>query len=208
MEEVLAVYQRPYDPKWPLVCLDEARRQLISETHIGFNDSTGIEHYDYEYKREGVAEVFMVAEPLGGRREVVVTDSHNSQEWARVIGRIVEEWYVEAERITLVQDNLSAHRKAALYEVFEPKRARAILGKLEFVYTPKHGSWLNVAEIELSILTRQGLKKRVSSRTEFEQQVQAWVCQRNDKSAQVDWQFTAEDARIKLKRLYPSTIDG
>lgn len=208
MEEVLDVYQRAYDPLRPVVCLDEARRQLVSETRQGFTDKNGVQHVDYEYKREGVAEVFMVAEPVGGRREVVVTDRHNSQEWAKVVGRIVEEWYIDAERITLVQDNLSAHRKAALYEVFEPKRARAILSKLEFVYTPKHGSWLNVAEIELSILTRQGLTQRVASRAEFEQQVQAWVQQRNDKSSKVDWQFTAVDARIKLKRLYPSTIDG
>lgn len=208
MEEVLDVYQRPYDPNRPLVCLDEARRQLISETRMGFTDHTGIDHYDYEYKREGVAELFMVAEPLGGRREVVVTDSHNSQEWAKVVGHIVEDWYGTAEKITLVQDKLTAHRKAALYEVFEPKRARAILGKIEFVYTPKHGSWLNVAEIELSILTRQGLPHRVASLAELKTKVSAWVDQRNDKVATVDWQFTAEDARIKLKRLYPTTIDG
>ena len=213
MEEVLDVYQQPYDPLRPVVCLDEARRQLVSETRQGFTDKKGIQHVDYEYKREGVAEVFMVAQPLAGQREVVVTDSHNSQEWAKVVGRIVEEWYrtggpADAEQITLVQDNLSAHRKAALYEVFEPKRARAILSKLKFVYTPKHGSWLNVAEIELSVLTRQGLTHRVASLAEFEQQVQAWVKQRNDKLSKVDWQFTAEDARIKLKRLYPSTING
>lgn len=208
MEEVLDVYQRPENPLHPVVCLDEARRQLVSETRQGFTDKNGVQHIDYEHKREGVAEVFMVAQPLVGRREVVVTESHNSQEWAKVVGRIVEEWYAEVEQITLVQDNLSAHRKAALYEVFEPKRARAILSKLAFVYTPKHGSWLNVAEIELSVLTRQGLTGRIASKAEFEQQVQAWVKQRNDSTAKVDWQFTAADARIKLKRLYPSTITG
>lgn len=206
MEEVLEVYQRPYDSNHPVVCLDEARRQLISETRTGFTDDKGVEHYDYEYKREGVAEVFMVAEPLGGRREVVVTDSHNSVEWAKVIGRIVEDWYTDVQSITLVQDNLSAHRKAALYEVFSPERARMILRKIVFVYTPKHGSWLNVAEIELSVLSRQGLTHRVASVAEFEQQVQKWVIERNDKLSKVDWQFTSEDARIKLKRLYPSTI--
>ncbi|WP_461056320.1 transposase, partial [Spirosoma arcticum] len=132
----------------------------MSETRQGFTDQQGIAHIDYEYKREGVAQVFMVAEPLGGRREVVVTDSHNSQEWAQVVGHIVEDWYVDAEQITLVQNNLSAHRKAALYEVFDARRARAILPKIAFVYTPKHGSWLNVAEIELSVLTRQGLTHR------------------------------------------------
>lgn len=208
MEDVLEVYQRPYDAQRPVVCLDEARRQLISEIRTGFTDDRGVDHYDYEYKREGVAELFMVAEPLGGRREVVVTDSHNSVEWAKVVGRIVEDWYADADQVILVQDNLSAHRKAALYEVFEPERARAILRKLDFIYTPKHGSWLNVAEIELSVLTRQGLPHRVASLTEFEQQVQAWVKQRNDQSAKVDWQFTTADARIKLKRLYPSTIEG
>ena len=208
MEDVLEVYQRAYDPLHPVVCLDEARRQLVSQTRQGFTDKNGVQHVDYEYRREGVAEVFMVAEPLAGQRQVVVTESHTSHEWATVVGQLVEEWYPDAERITLVQDNLSAHRKAALYEVFEPKRARAILSKLAFVYTPKHGSWLNVAEIELSVLTRQGLTGRVASKTEFEQQVQAWVKQRNDKSSKVDWQFTADDARIKLKRLYPSIING
>lgn len=208
MEDVLEVYQRAYDPLHPVVCLDEARRQLVSQTRQGFTDKNGVQHVDYEYRREGVAEVFMVAEPLAGQRQVVVTESHTSHEWATVVGQLVEEWYPDAERITLVQDNLSAHRKAALYEVFEPKRARAILSKLAFVYTPKHGSWLNVAEIELSVLTRQGLTGRVASKTEFEQQVQAWVKQRNDKSSKVDWQFTTDDARIKLKRLYPSIING
>ena len=208
MEEVLDVYQRPYDPRRPVVCLDEARRQLVSETRTGFTDGSGIQHVDYEYKREGVAEIFMVAQPLAGRREIVVTESHNSHEWAKVVGRITEEWFAEAERITLVQDNLSAHRKAALYEVFEAKRARAILSKIEFVFTPKHGSWLNMAEIELSVVTRQGLTGRVGSQADFEQQVQAWVKQRNDSASKVDWQFTAADARIKLKRLYPTIIDG
>ena len=180
----------------------------MSETRTGFTDSKGVQHIDYEYKRGGVAEVFMVAQPLGGRREVVVTESHHSHEWAKVMGRIVEEWFTEAEWITVVQDNLSAHRRAALYEVFEPQRARAILSKLRFVYTPKHGSWLNIAEIELSVLTRQGLTHRVGSRAEFEAQVQAWVKQRNDSTSKVDWQFTTADTRIKLKRLYPSTING
>ena len=208
MEEVLEVYQRPYNAKRPVVCLDEARRQLVSETRQGFIDKYGVQHVDYEYKREGVAELFMVAEPLVGQRQVVVTASHNSHEWARVIGQIVETWYVDAECITLVQDNLSAHRKAALYEVFSPQRARSILRKLDFVFTPRHGSWLNVAEIELSVLTRQGLSQRVGSHSEFETQVQAWVKQRNDNKSTVDWQFTTDDARVKLKRLYPSNIPG
>ncbi len=207
MEEVLEVYQRPYDPLHPVVCLDEARRQLVSETRHSFTQD-GVVHIDYEYRREGVVEVFMVCEPLGGQRQVEVTESHTSHEWAKVVGKIVEEWWADADRITLLQANLSAHRKAALYEVFTPERARSILRKIDFIFTPKHGSWLNVAEIELSILSRQGLTQRVASQAEFAQQVQDWVTRRNDKSSVVDWHFTTEDARIKLKRLYPSTIDG
>jgi hypothetical protein len=206
MEEVLEVYQRSYDATHPVVCLDEARRQLVSETKESFTDKQGVVHQDYEYKREGVVEVFMVAEPLAGQRQVVVTKDHSSKEWAKVVGRIVEEWYPQAIKITLVQDNLSAHRKAALYEVFPPAQARQILSRLEFVFTPKHGSWLNIAEIELSVLTRQALSKRIATQELFEQQVQDWVKQRNDKRAKVDWQFKTKDARIKLKRLYPSII--
>ena len=180
----------------------------MSETKQGFTDKHGVDHVDQEYKGEGVAEVFMMAEPLGGQRQVVVTESHTSQEWAKVIGRIVAEWYADAEGITLVQDNLSAPRKAALYEVFEPARARAILSKLSFVFTPKHGFWLKMAEIELNGLSRQGLPERVANKAAFEKQVADWLAQRNDRSSKVDWQFTTADARIKLKRLYPSIIAG
>jgi hypothetical protein len=208
MEEVLDVYARPYDARRPVVCLDEARRQLVSETRRGFTGADGVQHVDYEYRREGVADVFMVCEPLAGRRQAVVADGHHSHQWARLVGTLVEQWYAQAERITLVQDNLSAHRKAALYEVFAPERARAILRQIEFVFTPKHGSWLNVAEIELSVLARQGLAARVPSRAALEQQVAEWVRQRNDAASKVDWHFTTADARIKLKRLYPSTISG
>lgn len=208
MEEVLDVYQQPLDQRFPVVCVDEARRQLVSETRLGFIDEHGVEHVDYEYRREGVAEVYMVCQPLAGWREVVVTDNHGSVEWARVLGLLTEQWFPQAELITVVADNLSAHRRGAVYEVFEPERARAILRRLRFVHTPKHGSWLNIAEIELSVLTRQGLSERVASRAAFEGQVQAWVEQRNDRTSVVNWQFTTADARTKLKRLYPSELAG
>lgn len=206
MEEVLDVYQRPYDPDNPTVCLDEARKQLISETRAPYQDEKGVEYVDYEYKREGVANMYMIVEPLGGRREVVVTDTHDGLQWAKIVAHIVEEMYPNASKVTLVEDNLSAHKKAALYEVFEPHRARNILKRLEFIWTPKHGSWLNIAECELSVLTRQGIKDRVPSKEELIRQVEAWYNNRNEKVKKVDWQFTAKDARIKLKRLYPTII--
>lgn len=204
MEEVLDVYQRPYDPQHPVVCLDESPRQLIGECHVPFTDSHGVEYVDYEYSREGTADLYMLVEPLGGRREVHVRAQHTALDWAEEVAYIVEEMYPQAQKITLVQDNLSAHKKAALYARFAPERAHAIATKLEFVFTPKHGSWLNVAEIELSVLTRQGLPARVASQAQLEQHVTAWYEQRNVQASTVDWQFSTQDARIKLKRLYPS----
>ena len=204
MEEVLDVYEQPYDPAHPKVCLDESPRQLIGERREPYTDTHGVEHVDYEYTREGTADLYMVVEPLGGRREVLVKDQHTRLDWAEVVAHVVEEMYPTAEKITLIQDNLSAHKKSALYELFPPQRARAILDKLEFVFTPKHGSWLNIAEIELSVLTRQGLAQRVESKEELIRQSTAWYKERNRKMSPVDWQFTTKDARIKLKRLYPS----
>lgn len=204
MEEVLDVYEQPYDPAHPRVCLDESPRQLIGERRQSFTDEHGILHVDYEYTREGTADIFMVVDPLGGRREVVIRDQHTRLDWAEVVAYIVEEMYPAAEKITLIQDHLSAHKKSALYELFPPERARSILEKLEFVFTPKHGSWLNIAEIELSVLTRQGLTSRVGSKEELIRQSTEWYKTRNEKMGTVDWQFTTKDARIKLKRLYPS----
>jgi len=206
MEEVLDVYARPYDPEHPVVCLDESPNQLISERRESFTDSKGVEHLDYEYSREGTVDLYMVVDPLGGRREVHVKDQHTRLDWADIIAHVVEDMYPTAKKLTLVQDNLSAHKKSALYELFEPERARAILDKIEFVFTPKHGSWLNIAECELSVLTRQGLKERIASKDEMIRQTTAWYEARNDKTAKVDWQFTTKDARIKLKRLYPTII--
>jgi hypothetical protein len=204
MEEVLDVYAQPYDPDHPKVCLDESPRQLIGEKRESYTDARGVEHVDYEYTREGTADLYMVVDPLGGRREVLVKDQHTRLDWAEVVAHLVEEMYPTAKKITLIQDNLSAHKKSALYELFSPQRARAILDKLEFVFTPKHGSWLNIAEIELSVLTRQGLTPRVESKEELIRQATAWYAERNGKMSTVDWQFTTKDARIKLKRLYPS----
>jgi hypothetical protein len=204
MEDVLAVYEQPYDPEHPKVCLDESPRQLIGERHESFTDDHGVRHEDYEYTREGTADIYMVAEPLGGRREVLVKDQHTRLDWAEVVAHVVEEMYPSASKITLIQDNLSAHKKSALYELFPPERARTILDKLEFVFTPKHGSWLNIAEIELSVLTRQGLTSRVDSKEELIRQCTEWYETRNGKMSIVDWQFTTKDARTKLKRLYPS----
>jgi transposase len=201
---VLDVYERPYAPESPVVGLDESPRQLIGEKRESYTDDKGVEYIDYEYTREGTADLYMVAEPLGGRREVLVTDQHTRLDWAKVVAHVVEDMYPAAKKVTLVQDNLSAHKPSALYELFEPARARSILEKIEFVFTPKHGSWLNVAEIELSVLTRQGLKHRVKSKEELEAQVTAWYEERNGKMSTIDWQFTTKDARIKLKRLYPS----
>lgn len=204
MEEVLDLYAQPYDPDHPRVCLDESPKQLISERRESFTDTHGVEHVDYEYTREGTVDLYMVVEPLAGKREVVVKDQHTRLEWAEVVAHVVEDLYPSAKKVTVIQDNLSAHKKSALYELFAPERARAILEKLEFVYTPKHGSWLNVAECELSVLTRQGLGERVACKEEAIRQVTAWYATRNDAGAKVDWQFTTKDARIKLKRLYPS----
>lgn len=204
MEEVPDVYERPYNEKYPVVCLDESPRQLIGEKRQPYTDAHGVEHTDYEYTRNGTADIYMITEPLGGRREVIIKDQHTRPDWADVAAHVIEDMYPDAEKVTLVQDSLSAHKKSALYEVFEPERAGNILKKAEFVFTPKHGSWLNIAETELSVLTRQGLKQRIESKEELERQAAAWYKERNRKNSTTDWQFTTRDARIKLKRLYPS----
>ena len=204
MEEVLDVYARPYNPNHPVVCLDESPKQLISESRTPFTDSRGITYTDYEYKREGTVDIYMVAEPLGGRREALVKDKHTRLDWAEVVAYMAEEMYPSAEKITLIQDNLSAHKKSALYEIFTPERARSILERIEFVNTPKHGSWLNIAECELSVLTRQALNGRIPSKDEIIKKVTNWYETRNKNTAKVDWQFTTKNARVKLKRLYPT----
>lgn len=204
MEKVLTTYEKAYDPLHPVVNLDESPKQLISETRETFMDSKGILHEDFEYKREGVVDMYMITEALAGRREVLIEDNHKATTYAKVIAHIVEQMYSKAKKITLIEDNLSAHKLSALYEVYEPQRAQAIIAKLEVVRTPKHGSWLNIAECELSVLIRQGLKKRTPTKEALQKDVRAWYEKRNEQQKKVDWQFTTKEARIKLKHLYPS----
>lgn len=204
MEEVLDVYERKYDENNPVVCLDESPKQLISQVRKGFTDAKGVVYEDYEYRREGVVDLYLVCEPLAGRREIFVRENHNRLNWAETIRYIAEQMYAEAEKITIVEDNLSAHKPSALYEIMNPEQARRILRRIEFVHTPKHGSWLNIAEIELSLLKRLGIARRVGTQTELETQIESYQTRRNAKKTKVNWQFTTKDARVKLKRLYPS----
>ena len=204
MEDVLEVYHRPYDAKRPLVCLDEASKPLIGETVAPVPPEPGQpERFDYEYVRNGTANLFMVSEPLLGWRAVTVTDRRTAKDFAEVVRWLVEEVHPEADRVVLVLDNLNTHKLASLYEAFPPEQARRIAEKLELHHTPKHGSWLNMAEIELSVLSRQCLDRRIASKAELRQEVSAWEEQRNERQVEVKWQFTTADARIKLRRLYP-----
>lgn len=204
MENVLEVYERPYDPCFPVVNLDESPKQLIGQVRQSFKGSDGTIYEDYEYKRNGVVSIYMVNEALAGYRKVFVEDNHKAVTYARIVAHIVEDLYPDAIKVTLVEDNLSAHKLAALYELFEPNRARAIINRLEIVRTPVHGSWLNIAECELSVLIRYGLSRRVPTKQQVEKEVTAWYLNRNAKNQKIDWQFKIDDARIKLKHLYPS----
>jgi transposase len=204
MEGVLEVYAKPYDPKRPVVCADEGGKQLIGDARppLPVRPKSPAKE-DYEYVRNGTANLFMAFEPLTGTRRVEVTERKTKADFARLLKRIADEWYPEAERVTLVVDNLSTHKPSVLYEVFAPEEARRIMGRLEFVYTPKHGSWLNMAEIELSVLARQCLDRRIPDVEALRREVTAWEVARNTAAVKVDWQFTTADARTKLKRLYP-----
>lgn len=204
MENVLSVYERPYDERFPVVNLDESPKQLIGQLRKPFMSSDGIWYEDYEYERNGVVSMYMVCEALRGYREVLVRGSHNAVTYAEIIAHIAENMYPKAEKITLIEDNLSAHKLASLYEIFEPKRARAIIERLEIVRTPKHGSWLNIAENEFSVLIQYGLKGRISTKEQLIEELTAWSNKRNKEGQRVNWQFTTADARIKLKHLYPS----
>jgi DDE superfamily endonuclease len=205
MEDVLAVYTRPYDPRRPQVCMDEVSKQLLREVRPAVPAQPGQPaRVDYEYERGGVANLFLFCEPLAGRRWVDVTEHRTKADWAYQIRDLVDVRYPEAEVIVLVMDNLNTHTPAALYEVFPPAEAKRLADKLEIHYTPKHGSWLNMAEIELSILSRQCLDRRVPDFATLAAEVTAWQERRNAAGGAVDWRFTTEDARIKLKRLYPS----
>lgn len=205
MEDVLDVYQRPYDPRRPQVCLDEASKQLIGETRRAIPATQGRQaREDYEYVRNGTANLFMMFEPLAGRRYVEVTDRRTKKDWAGVVKALVDERYPTAEKIVLVMDNLNTHTAASLYEAFEPAEAKRLADKLEIHYSPKHGSWLDMAEIEIGILNRQCLNRRLENIEQLRTEVAAWQHDRNHRGVKADWRFRAADARIKLKRLYPS----
>ena len=206
---MLAVYTRPYDPARPVVCLDEISKQLVAETRTPLPAEPGQpERVDYEYERCGTANLFLTCEPLAGHRHLTVTEQRTAVDFAKEVRDLLEVRYPQAERVVLVMDNLNTHKPAALYQAFEPAVARSLIERLEIHYTPKHGSWLNMAEIELSVLSRQCLDRRLSDVDTLTQEVAAWEQARNSDARPVNWRFTTPDARIKLKRLYPSIQDG
>ena len=205
MEDVLEVYQRPLDPMRPVVCLDETTKQLVSETRTPLPAAAGRPaSYDYEYQREGVASLFMMCAPLSGWRQVSVRERKTRIDYAHCLQALAEEHFPHAQKIVLVQDNLNTHCAASLYEAFDPVTARRLLERFEFHYTPKHGSWLNIAEIELSVLSRQCLDRRIGRWETLREEIAAWTLRRNQPGCKINWRFTTEDARIKLKKLYPS----
>jgi hypothetical protein len=206
MEDILEVYTRPYDPTRPQVCLDEAGTQLLKDARPPHMAKPGkAARYDYEYERNGTANLFLVTQPLRGWRHVEVTERRTKLDWARVIKDLADVRYPDVERIVLVLDNLNTHTPSALYEAYPPAEARRIVERLEIHYTPKHRSWLNVAEIELSTMSGQCLHRRIPDREPLERKDAAWEAERNALGGSVNWRFTPEDARVKLKRLYPST---
>lgn len=205
MEHVLDVYKRPYDGNNPVVCMDESPKQLIEEGRKSLPMKPGAEkREDYEYVRHGVVNIFMANEPLAGKRLVEVTHTKTKKDWALFVRRIADEMYPDAERITLVMDNFKTHSPSAFYEAFTPDEAKKIWDRFEFVFTPKHGSWLNMAEIELHVLNGQCLNRHIAIMDKVISEVEAWQNCRNSKDAKINWQFTKEDARIKLKGLYPT----
>lgn len=204
MERVLDIYKRPYDDRFPVVCYDEMPRQLLAEVReIQPMQQGRCQRVDYEYRRMGTCNVLLASEPLRGWRMVEVTATKTAVDWALFTEKIASA-YPEAEKIILVEDNLNTHKPASWYEVFPPEKARGLMNKFELVYTPKHGSWLNMAEIELNVVSSQCLKRRIASIEEMQKVVMAWKRDRNENSKTINWQFTTEDARGKLHRLYPS----
>jgi hypothetical protein len=205
MERVLDVYKRPYNPDLPVVCMDESPKQLIKETRLPIEMKPGHQaKEDFEYERCGVANIFLASEPLTGKRYVEVTERKTKKDWAGFIKKLSDEIYKHAPKILLVMDNLSTHKPSALYETFQPEEAKRIWDRFEFVYTPKHGSWLNMAEIELNVLMGQCLNRRIDKMETMRSEALAWQTHRNNKDAKINWQFTCEDARVKLIKLYPS----
>ena len=205
MEDILEVYQRPYDSQRPLVCLDETSKQLIAETRVPIAAKPGQPgRHDYEYRRNGTANLFMMFAPLEGWRHVKVTDRHTAVDYARVLKELSDTHFPGSAKIVLIQDNLNTHKPASLYEAFPPAEARRLVERFEWHYTPKHGSWLDMAESELSVLSSQCLDRRIPDQRVLKDEVEAWEADRNKKHAKANWQFTTADARVKLKRLYPA----
>ena len=202
LEDVLDVYLRPYDPLRPVVCIDETNKQLIQETRIPCKPGQP-EKLDYEYTRNGVANVFMISEPLGGKRETIVNETRNAIDFANVLKFTSDVMYPNAEKIVVLTDNLNIHEVASLYKAFTPEEAHRLANRFEWHYTPKHASWLNMAEIEIGVMCRQALAKPLHDLESFKSQVKAWTSNRNTECSKISWQFTTKDARIKLKRLYP-----
>ena len=205
MEKVLDVYKRPYDIDNPVICMDESPKQLISSAQPSTPIRPGQDaRVDYEYIRHGMVNIFMANEPLKGKRIVEVTKFKTKKDWAKFIKRIADEFYPKSNKITLVMDNFNTHVASAFYEIFEPKEAKRLWDRFEFVYTPKHGSWLNMAEIELHVLNGQCLNRHIDSIEKVREEVIAWQNYRNNKESSINWQFTTKESRVKLRRLYPS----
>jgi DDE superfamily endonuclease len=205
MEDVLDVYHRPPDPESPVVCLDETSKQMIAETRTPIEAKPGRPaRYDYEYRRNGTANLFMLFAPLEGWRHVEVTDRHTAVDYAHILKQLADDFFPDASKIVLVQDNLNTHKPASLYEAFPAAEARRLVERFEWHYTPKHGSWLNMAESELSVVSSQCLDRRIPDKETLTGEIAAWETERNKKHTKADWQFTTADARIKLKRLYPA----
>ena len=199
MEDVLAVYKRPYDPKRPVVCMDESSKQLLADIQTALPMEPGqVQRYDYEYERQGVSNLFMFFVPLENKRRVKVTDRRCRRDWAEAMKELADEDYPDAEKIVVVMDNLNTHSPISFYETFPPEEARRLIDRFEFHYTPKHGSWLNMAEIEFSVLARQCLNRRIPNIEYLDREVQAWFKYRNETSTTINWRFTTEDVRIKL----------
>jgi len=205
MEDVLDVYARPYDPLIPVVCIDETNKQMVIETRIPATPGQP-EKVDYEYERNGVANVFMISEPFAGKRETIVNETRTAVDFAHVLKFTSDVMYPHAERIVVVTDNLNIHTQASLYKAFPPEEARRIASRFEWHYTPKHASWLNMAEIEIGVMCRQALAKPSPDINSFKKQVKSWTFRRNCERNKVNWHFTTSDARIKLKRLYPTIV--
>ena len=205
MELVLDVYKTPYDKAFPVVCMDESPKQLIKQTRIPIAREPGKDlKEDYEYARNGVVNIFIANEPLKGKRYIKVLSSKTKKDWAQFVKEIAVRHYPKAEKIRLVMDNLNTHKPSALYERFPPQEAKRIWDRFEFIYTPKHGSWLNMAEIELNVLMGQCLNRRIDNMATIRNEVKAWQNDRNNKKAKINWQFRTDDARVKLKKLYPT----